>query len=153
MSKEYHVSLNGKSLGTFSLDELKEKKINPESMIWFEGLPDWLPVDQVEELKDFVKSTPPPIPRAQSKKIIYGKGYFVFGLTCIILGGTLNHFGIIDKMIAEYLLVVIVFSLVFRFLVTVDITRAAKDYKRSYAAWGLFAFLIPSTACFFLFFC
>jgi hypothetical protein len=59
--KKYYIHLNGNQEGPFSFDELKAKKISPETMIWFEGAENWNPANSIQELNDLFKVTPPPI--------------------------------------------------------------------------------------------
>jgi hypothetical protein len=56
--------------GPFTLSELKSKNIAPTTPVWFEGLNDWTPASQVDEVNTFLfvsipppfkKQTPPPI--------------------------------------------------------------------------------------------
>ncbi len=59
--RNYYANLGDIQEGPFSLDELKLKKITKETMVWYEGLEEWIAASNVEELKDLFKSTPPPI--------------------------------------------------------------------------------------------
>ncbi len=44
------------------MEELSRKKINKSTLIWYEGLADWVNADTLEELKSFVsKQIPPPL--------------------------------------------------------------------------------------------
>ena len=147
MEREYHISLDSKNLGVFTLTQLKQHKVDPNALVWYDGIDNWKPVAEVEELKSYIKATPPPLPKSNKKKVIYGKGYFIFGLFCIITGGTLSYFGLVDKAFAASALITSLFSIVFRIIVTAEIVRTAKEYKRSSGLWGVFAFLLPSTAC------
>jgi hypothetical protein len=59
--KKYHYSDGENHFGPFSIEELKVVKISKETMIWFEGLDNWIAAGEVEELKDLFKSIPPPL--------------------------------------------------------------------------------------------
>lgn len=59
--KKYYIYINYQQDGPFSLEELKEMKINRETMIWFEGQNEWLQANKIDELKELFKSIPPPI--------------------------------------------------------------------------------------------
>lgn len=64
--KTFYIQKNNTQQGPFSLDELKDHNISKDTMVWFEGLPDWIQASKVEELNEFfiqkddVKKTPPP---------------------------------------------------------------------------------------------
>ncbi|MFZ4707882.1 MAG: DUF4339 domain-containing protein, partial [Bacteroidales bacterium] len=59
--KQFYIHQNDQQQGPFSLEDLKEKKITKETMIWFEGAEGWIPASQVEELKSLLKIIPPPL--------------------------------------------------------------------------------------------
>ena len=65
----YHYAVNGQQLGPVSFDKLKElfanRTINKDSLIWKQGMPTWVTLKDIEELKVFLGgSTPPPLPNA-----------------------------------------------------------------------------------------
>ncbi len=59
--KKYHYSVGENHFGPFSIEELRDAKISKGTMIWFEGLDNWVPAGEVEDLKDLFKSIPPPL--------------------------------------------------------------------------------------------
>jgi flagellar basal body-associated protein FliL len=59
--KRYFVHLNEQQHGPFTLEELKGKNINRETMVWYTGLPHWVPANRVEELQELLAHIPPPI--------------------------------------------------------------------------------------------
>ena len=59
--KKYYYSDGENHFGPFSIEELKDVKISNETMVWFEGLDNWVPAGEVEDLKDLFKSIPPPL--------------------------------------------------------------------------------------------
>lgn len=65
--KKYFYVHEGKSNGPFSKEELV-KNINPETLIWFEGLTKWVKASEIPELLSIAQSTPPPIPFEEIKK-------------------------------------------------------------------------------------
>lgn len=77
--KQYYISINNEQIGPLTFDELKEKKISSVTLVWFEGQTDWEKASEIDELKDLLKSIPPPIntfsqvpplPRNESQKSI-----------------------------------------------------------------------------------
>lgn len=59
--KKYYLYINDEQQGPFNIEELKNKKINRNTKVWFEGLEDWKNAEDIEELKSIVASIPPPI--------------------------------------------------------------------------------------------
>jgi len=59
----------GQSERPYSVDELKEKNISPETHVWTEGCTDWIQAKEVEELKQLFKSMPPPFPTLQPQQL------------------------------------------------------------------------------------
>ena len=64
---KYYVHDGTKQLGPFNLIELKDQDLSKLTPIWFEGLSDWKPLEQIPELVEvtktppsFNKNTPPP---------------------------------------------------------------------------------------------
>lgn len=60
--KKYFYSNGQEKNGPFSFEELKNEEINPDTLIWFEGLGDWTPIKYIKELEDILHLSPPPIP-------------------------------------------------------------------------------------------
>lgn len=61
MMEKYYLYINDEQQGPFNIEELKNKKINRNTKVWFEGLEDWKNAEDIEELKAIVASIPPPI--------------------------------------------------------------------------------------------
>ena len=62
---KYFIIEDNRQQGPFTIYELKDKGISSDTLVWAEGMPDWMPAWKVEELKNFLynttdKSTPPP---------------------------------------------------------------------------------------------
>lgn len=47
---EFHLIVNGKQEGPFTVEELAQKGINPESEVWAQGMNDWMQAGDVPEL-------------------------------------------------------------------------------------------------------
>ena len=61
----YFIIENNKQQGPFSLQELNDKNLTPDRLVWTEGMADWNPAGDVEELKSILRPsplTPPDIP-------------------------------------------------------------------------------------------
>jgi hypothetical protein len=59
--KTFFLFIDDEQQGPFNLEELKTKKINRTTKVWFEGLEDWKNAEEIEELKSILVSIPPPI--------------------------------------------------------------------------------------------
>lgn len=64
----YHIGIQGTAKGPFYLDDLRsciaDGSLRPETLVWKEGLANWMPAAQVAEVAAlFVGGQPPPLPR------------------------------------------------------------------------------------------
>lgn len=50
------IDKNGQQAGPFSLDQLAQKAITPETLVWAQGMADWTPAWKVEELKTVLEA-------------------------------------------------------------------------------------------------
>lgn len=64
--KEYYFHDGSNQYGPFSIEELKQQKINPDTSIWNNKVTDWKKASQIEELSDIFQKTPPPITKSIS---------------------------------------------------------------------------------------
>ena len=71
--KKYFYSDGTNKFGPFSIDELREKSITEETLIWFQGLSEWLPARNFSELNDIFAPSPPPITRSGSNTSTYSQ--------------------------------------------------------------------------------
>jgi len=64
----YHVVVNGKAAGPFGPDELRERAaagaLTRASLVWTQGMPEWKPAGDVDELAALFAAVPPPVPGA-----------------------------------------------------------------------------------------
>ena len=51
------IDCNGQQAGPFSFDQLVQKGISPETLVWKQGMADWTPAWKVEELKAVLEAT------------------------------------------------------------------------------------------------
>ena len=65
-SSMYFLAVGGKQTGPFDLQALKSQAatgaLTAQSLVWTQGMPDWKPAGQVEELAAILANLPPPIP-------------------------------------------------------------------------------------------
>lgn len=97
--KNYYYLENSLKVGPFSFEELKDKEIEEDTLMWHKGLEDWIPAKKIEELKDILELKPPPIPSFENKrdekrelpKLKKGStGWIIAGFIFSILGGFLG---------------------------------------------------------------
>lgn len=65
----YFIITNNVQQGPFSLDELRQRGIQSDTLVWHEGMADWQPAWQVPELHELLygQATPPPTPGVQGQ--------------------------------------------------------------------------------------
>ena len=66
---QYFYVQEGKQVGPVTFEQLKmlfaNRTINKEGLVWKQGMDNWKPLKEVEELKSFLGGNiPPPIPTA-----------------------------------------------------------------------------------------
>jgi|AntAceMinimDraft_10_1070366.scaffolds.fasta_scaffold06342_4 uncharacterized RDD family membrane protein YckC len=59
--KHYFYSDGEKQKGPFTFEQLKNENIEKETLIWFEGLEDWKPAKEINEIELILELIPPPI--------------------------------------------------------------------------------------------
>ena len=59
---KYFYLKNDEKVGPISLEDLSAAEINKDTLIWYEGIEDWTPMSEIEELKSVLEIKPPPIP-------------------------------------------------------------------------------------------
>ncbi len=72
MNKQYFIVRNGEQQGPFSIEELRQQGITSETLVWAEGMDQWMAAWQVDELRDITgerksMATPPPPPIAEQQ--------------------------------------------------------------------------------------
>lgn len=67
MSQNFYIIVNGKQEGPFTIEQLKSKGIQRESLVWTEGLDNWTKAEHVALLNDLLRSMPPPMPNMEPK--------------------------------------------------------------------------------------
>jgi hypothetical protein len=63
----YFISKNGKVEGPLTLGQIKNINLDKDTLVWKEGFNDWVKASNIEELKDYIVSKPPPLPEEQIK--------------------------------------------------------------------------------------
>ena len=55
--RNYHVVIEGKAVGPYNVDQLLALGINGETLVWYEGLPNWVAASSVPEINTRLQST------------------------------------------------------------------------------------------------
>lgn len=59
--KIWYVWISGKQEGPFSVNELKKmKELTPDTWAWRQGMPAWLPIRKIPELRELFEEELPP---------------------------------------------------------------------------------------------
>jgi uncharacterized RDD family membrane protein YckC len=67
MSQQFYIAVNGQQTGPFTIEDLKAKNIQRDTLIWTEGLDNWTKAEHIPLLKDILRATPPPLPNTEAK--------------------------------------------------------------------------------------
>ena len=54
----YYIMYNGQQMGPMPADQLRNYGLNPQSMVWAEGMPNWVPASAVPELAPMLGAQP-----------------------------------------------------------------------------------------------
>jgi len=52
--RKYHVAHQGRKFGPLSLVELSSLRLSSDMLVWCEGMPEWIPVGDIPELRPYV---------------------------------------------------------------------------------------------------
>lgn len=61
--KQYYFSNGQEPSGPFTLDEMSKHSFTPDSLVWYEGMSEWLPANELAEIRLLITVVPPPIRR------------------------------------------------------------------------------------------
>jgi membrane protease subunit (stomatin/prohibitin family) len=63
---QFYAALSGKQSGPFDISVLQQYvqsgQLTKQTLVWREGMKDWIPAEQVAELKSLFDAVPPPLP-------------------------------------------------------------------------------------------
>lgn len=171
--KYYYYSDNDKQLGPFTIDELKSKRIKKSTLVWTDGMSEWMIAENVDELSGILFPEPPPLPNiniANSKVEIIqiketsisidnskydpdyvkeGEAIFL-GIFLLLVPILLKFSGIINFETEESYIrarnFAVIIDIIIRILVSVKVVKIATRQNRNHTGWGWFAFFFPSIA-------
>lgn len=64
MEKQYFIVVDGSHVGPLTKDQLRLKAIEPTTLVWCQGMPDWQQAMYVAELADVITQPGPSVPPA-----------------------------------------------------------------------------------------
>ncbi len=67
--EKFFIVLNGLQQGPFTIEQLVDKGINSSTLVWTEKLDNWVEAKNIEDLKEIIRNSPPPIPNFVHKSL------------------------------------------------------------------------------------
>ncbi|HLG03989.1 MAG TPA: DUF4339 domain-containing protein [Bacteroidia bacterium] len=168
--KHYYYADNEQQLGPFTIEELKSKRLKKTTLVWTDGMPDWTPADEFEELKDILISGPPPLPKKsnaspagepvqikQTPILVTSSKYdqtytkeddaTVLGVILFIIPIAFTFIPFkTEEDYSRANAFIAIGALVIRIAVIVGVVNISTRQNRNSTAWGWFAFFLPSIA-------
>jgi len=74
--RKYFIVVGDEKQGPYTLSELENLEITPQTLVWSEGMNEWTQAKEVNEFRLFFEGVPPPIPN-QSKSPNHNVEYFL----------------------------------------------------------------------------
>jgi hypothetical protein len=171
--KYYYYAENNQQFGPFTIEELNTLRLKQSTLVWCEGMEEWLTADSIDELKEILISEPPPLPKTNKaqqtfetveiKQIPESKTSKRFDLTykkegeAVLVGimltivptilsltGTITFDSIESYSHSRAIIAII--SFVLRIAIAVWVVNIATRQNRNSTGWGWFAFIFPSIA-------
>ncbi len=65
--KYYYYEQNGVKCGPFTVEELKDKRLSKRTLMWTDGLENWVLAYKINEIEDLLVEEPPPLIKQQTK--------------------------------------------------------------------------------------
>jgi hypothetical protein len=158
----YFYSKNNQQEGPFTFEEIKTKEIHKTTLVWKEGMKEWVSADNLEELKELFFKLPPPLPNKDileikpKKAILQGYNQIKHdeqvnysGLTTgIILMGLSILYAFYFKNdeipSSEIYAYFAIFSLLTRIISMVVVFYISKDKNLNKTIWLCASFFFPS---------
>lgn len=53
-ARKYHIAHQGRKFGPLSLVELSSRRLSADMLVWCEGMPEWVPISTIAELRAYV---------------------------------------------------------------------------------------------------
>lgn len=153
---QIYYEKKGRQIGPKSLSDLHPLEIERDTLIWFEGQTEWIKAEDVSELSNYFKSSPPPLPSKLNNYIkstydlTYKRERHAIEIGVILLIFSLLFWVFVTFYFENQSVAVIQRSLLplisfpIRILVCIYVVNIAKRQNRNSRIWGVFSFFIPS---------
>lgn len=134
--KKYYIVLDGQQKGPYSLQELKLLKISKDTLVWHSGLDNWMEVNELEELSEIFRSTPPPIPTQSGKAQTYKVDLRIVDDPDKLIKEkrVTNTFSKELKSVFTYILISAIFSLILYFFLIFNYGNKVRFLQNDYHA-------------------
>lgn len=148
---QIYYAKNDTQIGPIDIVDLTPNEISKETLVWHEGLVDWIPAQDVEILSNYFSATPPPLKKKTNKVLNQEKKYekrtdaIGFGIL-LILCRVLFVFILRDVEKAEMMLIYGFIFLIFWSLSIRMVYKIAKEQNRKTDGWLFYVFFFPSMA-------
>lgn len=122
--KKYFIYQENQQIGPLTFEELQERNVGKDTMVWFDGLAEWKKAGDLLELNDLFQAGPPPVPAGT-----YGPGAQqssnagTYGSTQPVYGPNLNAGAKPKNWLVESILVTLFCCLPFGIVAIVQAAR------------------------------
>jgi hypothetical protein len=66
VKREWYIFLDNSKQGPFNIKELKKnRRVNPDTLVWKEGFKDWVPIRSIKELREVFEDENKPQEKAK----------------------------------------------------------------------------------------
>jgi len=169
--KHFYYSESDQQLGPFTIEEIKTKRLKKSTLVWTDGLEDWVTADKIDELKDLLVSEPPPLPKFKKEDIttknetqkvensIYDLTYekettatnvglilLVFYIVVFFVIQSIDFGYVSDESYNKAKAVFGAIELISRIIFTIWVVNIAKRQNRNSVGWGFLGFFFPLIA-------
>jgi len=157
MNEFYYYEENGKQLGPFTIDELKEKRLKKKTLVWKEGLEDWVDGDTLDDLNGIFISQPPSLQKKLKNNVINNKNdtaeerdidasiigiLLFFSPMLLMLFYNPSNSSEREQLIASILLTSLV--IIVRVLIMIWVYKISSRLNRNPFFWLIISFVFPT---------
>jgi uncharacterized RDD family membrane protein YckC len=128
MNQQFYIEVNGQQTGPFTLENLKTKNIQRDTLVWTDGLSNWTKAEQISGLQSLIQVSPPPLPNSATRtqppppRIPIGSATQThFGY--VLAGGGERFFASIINGLALLIVLLILDTILFNGSITDNITN------------------------------
>ena len=100
----WYIIFNGQQVGPLAIEQLAGYGLNPSSLVWHEGMADWMPAGQVPELAPYLNGAAGCMP---PQNVYTEKSKTTAGILAILLGGLGVQYFYLGKVGAGFLTILL----------------------------------------------